>query len=129
MQQVLTTIKALADGNRLRVFMALLSQDELCVCQITAMLKLAPATVSRHMSILHTAGLVESRKSGRWVYYRHSPEISEPLLQWLKGSMISSAAIAADRETLQRILSCSPDDLCKAQKTATVKGSCCHDYS
>ena len=56
MEQVLGTTKALADGNRLRVVMALTDQEELCVCQITELLNLAMPTVSRHMSVLQKAG-------------------------------------------------------------------------
>jgi len=70
MEQTLRITKALADGNRLRAVMALVDHDELCVCQITELLGLATATVSRHMSMLQSASLVTSRKEGRWVYYR-----------------------------------------------------------
>lgn len=61
--------KALSDPNRVRALMAL-RKGELCVCQIIELLNLAPSTVSKHMSILRQAGLVESRKDSRWVYYR-----------------------------------------------------------
>jgi DNA-binding transcriptional ArsR family regulator len=61
--------KALSDPNRVRAFMAL-RNGELCVCQIIELLALAPSTVSKHMSILKQAGLVDSRKDSRWVYYR-----------------------------------------------------------
>gem|GEM_PF-7121620 len=64
MEQTLNIAKALADGSRMRVIAALMSRDELCVCQITEMLQLAPATVSRHMTILQHARLVQSRKGG-----------------------------------------------------------------
>lgn len=64
------TIKALSDLNRLRVMWLLDKFDELCVCQITEVLGLATPTVSKHMSILYSAGLVKSRKESRWVYYR-----------------------------------------------------------
>jgi DNA-binding transcriptional ArsR family regulator len=43
---------------------------ELCVCQIIELLGLVPSTVSKHMSILKQAGLVENRKEARWMYYR-----------------------------------------------------------
>ncbi len=42
----------------------------LAIVLATRVLGAAPATVSRHMSVLQNAGLVESRKNGRWVYYR-----------------------------------------------------------
>jgi DNA-binding transcriptional ArsR family regulator len=48
----------------------MLTSGELCVCQVTEVLQLAPSTVSKHMSILRQAGLVEARKEGRWIYYR-----------------------------------------------------------
>ena len=69
MRDLMTVIKALADENRVRVLMAL-GPKELCVCQIVELLGLAPSTVSKHMSILKQARLVDSRKEGRWMYYR-----------------------------------------------------------
>jgi len=69
MQDPLNILKGLADGNRLRVVPALMKQEELCVCQITELLRPAAATVSRHMNILQNAGLVHSRKHGRYVFY------------------------------------------------------------
>ncbi len=67
MREVLDVTKALADGNRLRVLMAL-GGGELCVCQIVELLQLAPSIISKHMAILRQARLVESRKEGRWMY-------------------------------------------------------------
>ena len=50
--------------------MLALSGREMCACHITALLKLAPSTVSKHMAILRRAGLVTSRRAGRWMHYR-----------------------------------------------------------
>ena len=61
--------RALGDEGRIRALLALTGK-EMCACHITALLKLAPSTVSKHMSILRKAGLVTSRKSGRWKHYR-----------------------------------------------------------
>ncbi len=69
MKEIVAITKALADEGRIRC-LAALRERELCVCQLIELLELAPSTVSRHMSILRQAGLVESRKTGRWVYYR-----------------------------------------------------------
>ena len=57
-------LKALGDESRMRAILALRGR-ELCVCQIVELLKLAHSTVSKHMSILREAGLVQSRKIGR----------------------------------------------------------------
>ena len=69
MRDLMTVIKALADENRVRILWAVQGR-ELCVCQIVEMLGLAPSTVSKHLSILHQARLLDSRKDGRWMFYR-----------------------------------------------------------
>lgn len=116
MQETLTITKSLADGNRLRALMALTNIKELCVCQITAMLKLAPATVSRHMSVLQNAHMVNSRKKGRWVYYSISKLFAPSLLQWLKKSLAQSEELAGDNNRLKSIVARDPDELCKMLK-------------
>jgi ArsR family transcriptional regulator len=107
MKSVLSITKALSDGSRLRTVMALREVPELCVCQVTEMLGLAPATVSRHMKVLQDAGLVESRKNGRWVYYRLSGQAgTEPVvtvIDWLWESLKEAAEVRADRRYLRKI--------------------------
>jgi ArsR family transcriptional regulator, arsenate/arsenite/antimonite-responsive transcriptional repressor len=115
-EKTLNSTKALADGNRMRVITALMERDELCVCQITEMLQLSTATVSRHMSILQNARLVQSRKESRWVFYRLANTFPGLLRQWLTESIADSPEITADRQNLLTILSCDPDDLCRKQK-------------
>lgn len=68
MEKVIAIAKALSDSHRLRALFVL-GKGELCVCQLIELFGLAPSTVSKHMSILKKAGLVKSRKNGRWVYY------------------------------------------------------------
>ncbi len=60
--------KALGHPARIRV-LAMLRAGELCACQIVAVLRLAPSTVSAHLAELRRAGLVTERKDGRWVHY------------------------------------------------------------
>src|SRR5580765_3862575 len=69
MRELMRITKALADENRVRVLLAL-RNGELCACQITELFGLAPSTMSKHLSVLYQAGLVESRKEGRWIYFR-----------------------------------------------------------
>lgn len=70
MDKVIEVLKAVSDPTRLRIIMALMGGKEVCVCKITEMLCLAPSTISKHMSILKHAGLIESRKEGKWIYYK-----------------------------------------------------------
>lgn len=60
--------KALGHPTRLRI-LAALRDGELCVCQITALLQLAPSTVSAHLAELRRASFLTERRDGRWVYY------------------------------------------------------------
>jgi len=123
MQDTLSIAKALADSNRMRVLAVLMGHDELCVCQITALLELATATVSRHMSILHGARLVQSRKEGRWVYYRLSTSFPPLLREWLEDSLEVSSQVDADRAAVLQVLACDPNELCRCQRTRT-RGAC-----
>lgn len=113
--ETLNLTKALADENRVRALMALES-GELCVCRIVELLQLSPSTVSKHMSILQQAGLVECRKAGRWHYYRlptesRSPQI-QALLEWVQQSLHPDKQIKTDRKQLQTILKAPLKELC-----------------
>jgi ArsR family transcriptional regulator len=70
--------KALSDETRLRI-LALLTEGELCVCDLMAILELPQSTVSRHLAYLRHASLVEDRRQGVWMYYRL--DSGEDLLQ------------------------------------------------
>lgn len=61
--------KALGDKNRLKII-KILESKELCLCEIRCFLKLANSTVSKHLSILKDAGLIEDNKDGKWVNFR-----------------------------------------------------------
>jgi DNA-binding transcriptional ArsR family regulator len=118
MREVLDITKALADGSRLRVLMAL-AGGELCVCQIVELLQLAPSTVSKHMSILRQARLVESRKDGRWMHYRlpdrEAPKAAQDAIAWVWRHLAQSPQIVQDGKNLRKILSMDPEELCKGQ--------------
>jgi len=118
MQRVLNVTKALADGNRLRILMAL-QDGELCVCQIIELLDLAPSTVSKHMYILRQAGLVEARKEGRWMYYRLAGRNAEKpireVLSWVQRHVAGTSEMIRDGKTLKRILKTDRETLCKKQ--------------
>ena len=118
LRDLLSINSALSDENRLRALMALLP-GELCVCQIIELLNLAPSTVSKHMSVLKQARLVDSRKDGRWIYYRLADkdapvEVLESI-QWLKNSLKSDRQIAADKTRIRQICKKDKKDLCRKQ--------------
>ena len=117
MFQPLEIFKALSDMNRLRIVAALSRHDELCACQITEVLQVTGATASRHLSILQHAGLLDSRKEGRWVYYRLAlPVHTEEIFQWLDASFTESDVFQADAEALNGIVEITREDLCRQQR-------------
>jgi predicted DNA-binding transcriptional regulator len=65
----LARIKALSDENRLLCVLLLRRHSELCACEVQAATGLTHATVSHHMGVLVAAGLVRSRREGKWMYY------------------------------------------------------------
>jgi ArsR family transcriptional regulator len=61
--------KALADKTRLRI-LALLGNNEVCVCHIHDTLGVPQPTASRHLAYLRKSGLVDARRDGVWMHYR-----------------------------------------------------------
>ena len=96
MYEFLNITKALAEENRLRILLALDAQ-ELCVCQIIELLELAPSTVSKHMSVLRQARLIDGRKDGRWMYFRladeNAPIDVKEAIAWVKKSLTENESI------------------------------------
>ena len=118
MRDFMRITKALADENRVRMLLVLRT-GELCVCQITELFGLAPSTVSKHLSILYQAGLAESRKDGRWMYYRLPGKAVAPAVRraigWVAQSVKGDPRVAEDAARLKKILRLDPVELCKRQ--------------
>ena len=119
MRVTLRVTKALADIQRVRILM-MLQPGELCVCQIVEVLELAPSTVSKHLSILNDARLVDSRKEGRWMYYRlpkgTDGAFVRPVLKWLNETLKDDATTAQDARKLKSVVACAPETLCRRQR-------------
>jgi len=116
MYEVMAVTKALADETRVRM-LAALEGRELCVCQLIELVELAPSTVSKHLSILRGARLIDSRKDGRWIYYRpaknNAPKLIKDTLAWLRKSLNNQQRILDDRQRLEEILKKDPEQLCR----------------
>jgi DNA-binding transcriptional ArsR family regulator len=121
MRPFLNITKALSDESRVRMLLALRS-GELCVCWVIELLGLAPSTVSKHMTILAQADLVQCRKDGRWHYFRlPDAEGASPLvrstLEWLDRAAGNYPIAVQDAKRLKEIR--------KNGKAAMEAGSCC----
>jgi ArsR family transcriptional regulator, arsenate/arsenite/antimonite-responsive transcriptional repressor len=85
---------ALSEPHRLRA-LGMLVAGELCLCDLTEGLELSASTVSNHMAVLKRAGLVESRKDGRWMHFRLASSRASPVaatgLRWILDHMPETA--------------------------------------
>ncbi len=116
MYAFLNIARALSDEKRVRALM-MLSRGELCVCQLIEMLGLAPSTVSKHMSVLRQARLVEARKQGKWMYYR-LPDDDRPkevtrAIEWTRSSLAKDKLIRADARQVKRVSKMDKEKLCE----------------
>lgn len=119
MREFMAITKALSDPNRVRILLAL-RRRELCVCQITELFGFAPSTVSKHLSILHHAGLIQSRKTERWVYYRladkAAPITVREAIDWVHKSLGRTDEALRDARTLKAILAADLAEICRRQR-------------
>ncbi len=115
MREFMAIAKALADENRTRIVM-FLRGGEMCVCRVVEMLGLAPSTVSKHLNILYRAGLIDSRRAGRWIYYR-LPDAPPPgvreAIGWLDASLRDSPRMVRDAGRLKAVLKMDAEELCR----------------
>lgn len=106
--------RAFSDRTRLRILNLLQGKDELCVCDIIAVISAPQAKISRHLGYLRRSGLVAARKDGLWVYYRLLPatgSFHKKMLECLTCCMGEVPELKADRE--------------KLKGTDTKSGGCC----
>lgn len=100
--------RALGDETRLRI-VALLAHGELCVCHIEEALSLSQPNASRQLSVLRSAGIVDRRRDGSWVYYRLAGQdhvVVQRVLQILTAVFGSARMLRADHARLRK--SCGP---------------------
>jgi ArsR family transcriptional regulator, arsenate/arsenite/antimonite-responsive transcriptional repressor len=121
MKQILAIATALSDESRLRALLAIRRADsggggELCLCHLIGLLKLAPSTLSKHMAILRDAGLVETRREGKWIHYRlagpDAPSEVQAALMWITQSLARDPKAAADAAALKTVCKQKPEELC-----------------
>jgi ArsR family transcriptional regulator len=110
--------QALGDRTRLRL-LNLMGEQEMCVCYFVEVLGQPQPKISRHLAYLRNAGLVVSRREGKWMHYRlvmpqheGAAEIFRQTLAWLKGDR----AMQADRARLSKAC-------CALGKFAALEGA------
>lgn len=86
-------LKALSDPVRLRLLSVVASHSggEACVCDISVGIDVSQPTISHHLKVLRTAGLLDSERRGSWVYYRIIPQALQELSRVLGAGALTGS--------------------------------------
>jgi ArsR family transcriptional regulator, arsenate/arsenite/antimonite-responsive transcriptional repressor len=105
MENIALLFQSLDDPTRLRIVALLLEEDELCVCDLVAVLQLPQSTVSRQLSLLKNAGWLKDRREGVWIYYSINRALA-PIQQFIVPVLRNFLPVTdAAREDLARLRS------------------------
>jgi ArsR family transcriptional regulator len=98
--------KALSDPNRIRI-VKMLSERELCMCEVREMLNLSSSTVSEHLTILRNANLLLDSKEGKWVNFRLNNKSEQKFIRsviaLIKNSFEDDESIQEDSKKIHRV--------------------------
>jgi ArsR family transcriptional regulator, arsenate/arsenite/antimonite-responsive transcriptional repressor len=82
--RIASIAKALGDPIRLQLVDVLRKHaGKVCVCELSPLFDIGQPTVSHHLKVLRTAGVVDSEREGLWAYYYVKPEALGELSRWL----------------------------------------------
>lgn len=106
MQEEAALFKVLANPIRLRLAVILALQGETCVCMLAQAIDEPDFKVSRHLGIMRSAGMVEVRRKGTWMYYtlvqpRH--RLEECLQECFRGCLADHKTVKADSKRLKSV--------------------------
>ena len=96
--------KALADPRRFEILQHIVQQGEVGCQRLCGCFPVRQATISHHLKELASAGIVESRRDGQFVYYRARPQVLDAYMVELRLRMnvLSGANGAPEVNDVQR---------------------------
>lgn len=111
MERLVAFGKALGDPARVRI-LNLLLQGEACVCELTDALELAQSTLSTHLQVLRSAGLVKTEKRRTWVVYSLAESVHEAIEAAFERFKPGGELIERDGERFARRVQLRVDGCC-----------------
>jgi len=128
LNQYETVMKAASDPTRVRI-LKILESGEICVCQIIAVVQLSQPTISNHLSLLKSAGLIKDRKDKKWVFYsldgQDADEYAGRVLRNLRGWLNDDPLIERDRERTALARNLGPVTICARGMTLPRRETIC----
>lgn len=122
MTDIVTFSKALADETRWRI-VRMVTDEALCVCELADILKMPQSSVSSHVQVIRKAGLLDTEKCGKWVYYRlalNHRRLLSLLGEFFEVTTASDATLKADAKRAEKRLA-ERDESCCPLPTALTK--------
>ncbi len=121
-----TVMKAASDPTRVRI-LKILESGEICVCQIIAVIQLSQPTISNHLSLLKSAGLIKDRKDKKWVFYSLEGQdgYAGSVLRNLRGWLNDDPLIERDRERTALARNLGPVTICARGLTLPRRKAVC----
>ena len=110
--------RALADPTRLRL-LNLIADREICVCYFVEILRTSQPKISRHLAYLRKAGIVASRRDGKWMHYRlvvPRDEVAAKILRETLGHLRGKPEMQRDIARLSSVC-------CAPQKFVLLQGA------
>lgn len=83
-QEAATLFKALSDANRLRIVRLIANTENMCACNILEAFDITQPTLSHHMKVLCSCGLVDGRKEGNWMHYSLNRKVFSELKAYIE---------------------------------------------
>jgi ArsR family transcriptional regulator len=105
MSNTLKSLRALADPTRLRII-ALLEKEELSVHELQDITRLGQSRISTHLGLLQDSGLLESRREGKWTFYRLNQDADAIARQFIQLAVRGAKEMPeheADQINLRRV--------------------------
>ncbi len=104
MQGEVDLFKALSDPTRLRLVVLLAMHGEVCVCAMAEALDEPDFKISRHLRVLRSSRIVETRRDGTWMYYRLAEprtRLEKCLQECFRDCLNDHETVVADAERLK----------------------------
>jgi ArsR family transcriptional regulator, arsenate/arsenite/antimonite-responsive transcriptional repressor len=115
MNDLVLFAKALADPTRLRLLAALRVGRELCVCELCDALEMRQSTLSSHLEVIRQAGMLTTRKDGKWTYYGVEPShatLLEAAFARYADALRADERLRRDAEGVERRLALRDENGC-----------------
>ena len=111
MRELIKVLKAVSDKNRMRI-LKMLEKKKMCVCELAAVLEIKQPSVSKHLSILKNAGLIQDERNAQWIDYslckekinKYAPDIQTSIENWLKDDAIIKRDLQKTKTLCRKLL-------------------------